>query len=131
VEWRASEVDLAIEGGRTDDDDVDSARERGRVDRRELLVVLIRGTDGADRASQIVHATRSAGQGDGGRNVWTIMCSAGPRGRDAPCMTRVQLRLPLPLEKSISVFEATRIARKVPLSAVSSHKILSCRVFSI
>lgn len=52
VKGRAGELSAAVRGGSLDDDDIDCACEGRRVD---LAVVMVRGTDCADGASQVVH----------------------------------------------------------------------------
>ena len=46
-----------------DDNDVDGAGEGGRVD---VLVVLVGGADGRDRAAEVVHGTQTVAGDDGG-----------------------------------------------------------------
>jgi hypothetical protein len=52
VKWRAGKLNGAVCSGALDDNDIDCACEGGGVD---LVVVVVRGTDCADGASQVVH----------------------------------------------------------------------------
>jgi hypothetical protein len=62
VKWGTAEFDLTVIVHLADDDDIDSAGERRRVDRWEVPVVLVRCTDRGDGTPKVVHAAgRSKG----------------------------------------------------------------------
>lgn len=57
MKWRACQLCASARSGSANDYDIDSTSECRRIKWGEFLVILVRGTNGIDRAPEVVHGS--------------------------------------------------------------------------